>query len=202
MDIDFRNNSIKQNLNNIDLVNRNASKSKLIIASTASSAVVDRVIEAGFDLFWWLPLVDDPDENRSLTRRMYEATKLPALNTGGNVGTAAWVFAQFWLEIQKVAVIGMDLGYYKDLPYEMTQGYHELVELLGKDGLTQEYFPVIKNALTREEFYCDPTYFWYRQNLLELVKNSSSTIYNCTEGGTLFGEGVTNMYFNDFLLEE
>ena len=96
----------------------------------------------------------------------------------------------------------MELAYYKDLPYEMTQGYHELVELLGKDGLTQEYFPVIKNALTREEFYCDPTYFWYRQNLLELVKNSSSTIYNCTEGGTLFGEGVTNMYFNDFLIEE
>ena len=96
----------------------------------------------------------------------------------------------------------MDLGYYKDLPYEMTQGYHELVKLLGAKNLTEEYFPVIANPLTKEEFYTDPTYYWYRENLLELLKNSSSTLYNCTEGGTLFGDGVVNMHFDEFLMEK
>ena len=199
LDVDFRKNSIEQNLNNIELVNRYASKSKLIIASTAPSSVVERVMEAGFEMFWWMPLVDDPNDSDSLTREIYEATNLPALNTGGNVGTAAWIFAKFWLEIQKVAVIGMDLGYYKDLPYKMTQGYYELLKHLGKEKLTEEYFPVMKNPMTKEEFYIDPTYYWYRQNILELIKNSSTTLYNCTEGGTLYGEGVVNLYLDEFL---
>jgi len=199
LDVDFRKNSIEQNLNNIELVNRYASKSKLIIASTAPSSVVERVMEAGFEMFWWMPLVDDPNDSDSLTREMYEETNLPALNTGGNVGTAAWIFAKFWLEIQKVAVIGMDLGYYKDLPYKMTQGYHELLKHLGKEKLTGEYFPVMTNPMTNEEFYIDPTYYWYRQNILELIKNSSTTLYNCTEGGTLYGEGVVNLYLDEFL---
>ena len=199
LDVDFRKNNIEQNLNNIELVNRYASKSKLIIASTAPSSVVERVMEAGFEMFWWMPLVDDPNDSDGLTREIYEATNLPALNTGGNVGTAAWIFAKFWLEIQKVAVIGMDLGYYKDLPYKMTQGYYELLKHLGKEKLTEEYFPVMKNPMTKEEFYIDPTYYWYRQNILELIKNSSTTLYNCTEGGTLYGEGVVNLYLDEFL---
>ena len=202
LDVDFRKNNIEQNLNNIDLVNRYASKSKLIIASTAPLSVVERVMEAGFEMFWWMPLVDDPNDSDGLTREIYEATNLPALNTGGNVGTAAWVFAKFWLEIQNVAVIGMDLGYYKDLPYKMTQGYHELLKHLGKEKLTGEYFPVMTNPMTNEEFYIDPTYYWYRQNILELIKNSSTTLYNCTEGGTLYGDGVVNLYLNEFLRKE
>jgi hypothetical protein len=202
LDIDFREDSIKSNKINIDLVNKYAPRTKLIIASTSHSSVVDRVSNSGFEMYWWMPLVDDPDIHNSLTRKMYEVTRLPALNTGGNVGTSAWVFAQFWLEVQKVAVIGMDLGYYKNLPYEMTQGYYELIKLIGKDNLTDEYFPKMINPLTKEEFYTDPTYFWYRQNILELIKNNSTTLYNCTEGGTLFGDGVLNLYLNEFLTEK
>ena len=41
--------------------------------------------------------------------------------------------------------------------------------------LTGEYFPVMTNPMTNEEFYIDPTYYWYRQNILELIKNSSTT---------------------------
>ena len=199
LDIDFRENSLKSNIINIDLVNKFAPRTKLIIASTAHSSVVKRVTDSGFEMYWWLPLVDDPESNNSLTRKMYEETRLPALNTGGNVGTSAWVFAQFWLEVQKVAVIGMDLGYYKDLPYKMTQGYYEMIKHLGKEKLTGEYFPVMTNPLTKEKFYTDPTYFWYRQNILELIKNSSTTLYNCTEGGTLYGDGVINLYLNEFI---
>jgi hypothetical protein len=202
LDIDFRADSLKHNRINIDLVNKFAPRTKLIIAATAHSSVVKRVKDSGFEMYWWLPLVDDPESHDSLTRKMYEETRLPALNTGGNVGTSAWVFAQFWLEVQKVAVIGMDLGYYKNMPYEMTQGYYELLKHIGKDNLTDEYFPKIMNPLTKEEFYTDPTYFWYKKNILELTKNSSTTLYNCTEGGTLCGDGIVNLYFDDFLKEE
>ena len=201
LDVDFRNNTTRQNQENIDLVNKYAAKSKLIIASTAPRNVVARCREAGFPMYWWIPLVDDPNDENGLTRAMFSAASggVPALNTGGNVGSAAWVFAKFWLECAKVAVIGMDLGYKNDLPYNMTQGYPELAHMLGGENVTDEYFPKMSNPLTGEVFYTDPTYFWYRKNLLEMIENTSETLYNCTEGGVLFGDGVENMYLSDFL---
>ncbi len=201
LDTDFRTNDRMHNLNNIALVNEHASKSKLVIASTASQSVVDRVLEAGFDLFWWVPLVDNPKEKNSLTREMHSVMGKPAMNTGGNVGTAAWVFAQFWLKINKVAVVGMDLGYAGDYPYNMTQTYYELLDRLGGDDVGDEYFPRMMNPLTSKEYYTDPTYFWYRKNILELIGNSPKDIvlYNCTESGVLFGDGVVCMKLIDFL---
>lgn len=203
LDIDFRNNSIKKNQENIDLVDQYAAKSKLIIASTAPKNVVERCRAAGFPMYWWVPLVDDPDQEGSLTQKMFaEAGEVPALNTGGNVGSAAWVFAKFWLECRRVGVIGMDLGYKSDLPYNMTQTYPELVRKLGEENVSEEYFPKMNNPLTGELFYTDPTYYWYRKNLLEMVENTSETLYNCTEGGVLFGHGVENLYLSDFLSME
>ncbi len=201
LDIDFRENSLRQNRENIELVDRYAKQSKLIIASTAPANLVARAKQAGFDSYWWMPLVDDPDSEGSLTREIYNLTKLPAINTGGNVGTAAWVFAQFWLKIKNIAVVGMDLGYRQDLPYNMTQGYPELVQMLGEENVTRELFPVIENPDSGEVYYTDPTYFWYRKNTLDLVANSGSTLYNCTGGGILFGEGIVSMSLQQFLAE-
>lgn len=201
LDLDFRENSLRQNRENIELINQHAAKSKLIIASTAPANLVRRAEAAGFDMYWWLPLVDDPNSKDSLTRRMYRLTKLPAINTGGNVGTAAWVFAQFWLNIKSIAVVGMDLGYRLDLPHHMTQGYPELVQMLGEENVTSDLFPQIENPDNGEICYTDPTYYWYRKNTLDLVANSGATLYNCTGGGILFGEGVVTINLQQFLVE-
>ncbi len=199
LDIDFRDNSIKQNGENIDLVNKYAKETKLIIASTSPSNMVRRSVDAGFDMYWWAPLVDDPDQKDSLTRKMYQSSKLPAMNTGGNVGTAAWVFSQFWLNIEKVAVIGMDLGYKKSLPRSMTQTFEELTTIVGKDNLNDDYFPEFKNPLTGEVFYTDPTYYWYRKNIMDMINSTNSKLYNCTEGGILFGPNIECISLADFL---
>lgn len=199
LDIDFRENSIRQNSENIHLVNKFANQTKLIIASTSPANMVDRSIDAGFDMYWWMPLVDDPMHKGSLTRKMYDITKLPALNTGGNVGTAAWVFAQFWLNIESISVIGMDLGYKSDLPYDMTQTYPELVALLGEGNVSKDYFPEFSYPQTGELFYSDPTYTWYKQNFLDLIKSSGVVVNNCTEGGTFFGDGVNCICLKEFL---
>jgi len=201
LDIDFRENSLRQNEENIELVDKYGPRSKLIIASTAPANLVERAKHAGFDMYWWMPLVDDPNSEESLTRKMYKLTKLPAINTGGNVGTAAWVFAQFWLKIKKIAVVGMDLGYRSDLPYSMTQGYPELVQMLGEENVTGELFPVINNPDSGETYYTDPTYYWYRENTLQLIASSGSTLYNCTGGGILFGDGVITMSLQQYLAE-
>ncbi len=198
LNIDFRNNTLNQNAENIEIVNKHASKTKAIVATTVHISVTKRLIEAGFDIYWWHPLVDDPNKADSLTRNFYEKIKLPCLNTGGTVGTTSWLFAELILKLKHIAVVGMDYGYYKDLPIEKTQTYYELVMKEGLDGV-EKYFIDQKNPLTGEDFYIDPTYYWYRKNFYELLENSKSNINNCTEGGTLNHKQIKNMFLDDFL---
>ena len=193
LDIAFRNNSIKENNLNIELVNHHGKDQKLIICSSAPKNLVERVDSVGFDAYWWAPLVDSPNSPSSLTRAIVSETALPAMNTGGTVGTAAWIFALMVLKVPKIAVVGMDLGYYKeDTSFFQTQTYYSLKDLVGDENI-DEYFPEFTYPGTDERFYTDPTYYWYRKNLLDLVSSSGATLYNCTGGGTLTGPGINCM---------
>jgi hypothetical protein len=198
LDIAFRTNSALENRRNIELVNERGRGQKLIICSTAPENVVRRMSEVGFDAYWWAPLVDDPQAADSLTRLMVTETKLPAMNTGGTVGTAAWVFALTRLGIPRIAVVGMDLGYYKsDTPYQLTQTYHSLKDVVGEENFG-DFFPEFKYPGTDEAFYTDPTYYWYRRNILDLISASKTILYNCTGGGTLVGPGVECLQIEEF----
>lgn len=201
LDIEFRKNSIEQNKQHIELVNKYGHLTKAIVATSAPRNVVKRLKEAKFDIYWWNPLVDDPNNAKGLTRQIYNINKIPCMNTGGTVGTAAWVFAVTYLKLPAVALAGMDLGYYHDLPREQTQLYYELLNHLNnnKDDLEQ-YFVNFEFPLTKEKFYTDPTYYWYRRNFFDLLLRAphAKTI-NCTEGGTLYGDGVQCMYLEDFI---
>lgn len=198
LDIAFRTNSIAENLRNIELVNEHGRGGKLIICSAAPRNVVERTRAVGFDAYWWAPLVDNPTQADSLTRAIVRETRLPAMNTGGTVGTAAWVFALTALKIPKIAVVGMDLGYYKaDTSYLQTQTYYSLRDRVGEENI-KDYFPEFMYPGTGELFYTDPTYYWYRSNMLDLIAASGSTVFNCTGGGTLFGPGVECIEIEDF----
>ncbi len=198
LDIAFRNNSNQENRRNIELVNQHGHGQKLVICSSAPKNVVERIGSVGFDAYWWAPLVDNPRNPESLTRAIVKHTKLPAMNTGGTVGTAAWLFALTVLKIPRIAVVGMDLGYYQaDTPYQLTQTYGPLRDKVGEENL-KDYFPEFTYPGTDEAFYTDPTYYWYRRNILDLLAASKATLYNCTGGGTLFGDGVICMDIDEF----
>ena len=199
LDVAFRTNLIEQNLAHIDLVNRHGSKSKAIVASSAPQNVVRRIEEAKFDTYWWNPLVDNPAEPNSLTRQLYDINRLPCVNTGGNVGTASWVFASTILKIPTIALLGMDFGYYADLPYSKTQKYYELIDHLGTTEGLEAHFPVYTYPLTGEKFYTDVTYSWYRKNFLELLTLSNARTFNCTGGGVLFGDRLPCVTLEEFL---
>ena len=199
LDVEFRKNTIEQNKKHIELVNKHGSLTKAIVASSAPRNVVTRLKEARFDMYWWNPLVDDPREEDSLTRQIYSMNRLPCLNTGGTVGTAAWVFASATLKIPTLALVGMDFGYYHDIPLEQTQTYYELVNHVGTAEGIEQFFVEYTNPLTREKFYTDPTYFWYRKNFLELFEKTHHTTFNCTEGGTLLNPRLACITLDEFL---
>lgn len=175
LDISFRENAKEENEKNIQLVNRY--KAPLIISSTCAQNVVKRT--ALHERYWFAPLVDDPDSATSLTRQIISETSLPALNTGGTVGTAAWVFARSILKSGNIALVGMDFGYYADTPLKQTQSWHML-------GGNPEMYPSLVNpdAVT---FYTDPTYYWYRENFFSLLHGNDATVTNCSGGGIFFG---------------
>jgi hypothetical protein len=201
LDVDFRNNTIKINDENIALVDRYSSNNKLIICSTAPRNIVERCADAKFDMYWWAPLVDDPNQDGSLTKKINNITDLPCMNTGGTVGTAAWVFCKTILGIDNIAAVGMDMGYYSSTPYSQTQTFYELQEYVkkNKDYNIEDMFPTSVYPQTNVSFYTDPTFYWYRQNLLDLVNSNNSVLYNCTGAGTLFGNGVTCCEIEDFI---
>jgi hypothetical protein len=199
LDVEFRRNSIEQNRKYIALVNENGCRSKAIVASSAPRNVVERLKESKLDMYWWNPLVDNPKLPESITREIYNINRLPCLNTGGTVGTASWVFANSVLKLPEVALVGMDFGYYGDLPKEKTQTFYELHNHLERGDSIESFFVEFEFPLTKEKFYTDPTYFWYRKNFLELFVQSQSHTFNCTEGGTLFDEKLKCMSLDTFI---
>lgn len=202
LDISFRDSSMKANEEVIELVNTHAHKTKSILCTSVSKSLTDRIQDAGFDIYWWNPLIDNPNNEDSLTRKLYDITKAPAMNTGGNVGTASWVFAASKLNIGNIAVTGMDLGYYADLPYEKSQVYYELANHIGGTEGIEKYFKHFTFPLTGEKYYTDPCYYWYRNNFLDLLKIMPGKTVNCTGGGVLYSDNLECLHLDDFIAQQ
>lgn len=200
LDVAARDNALRRNDEDMALIDKHASKTRALVSSSSPETVVKRVLAAGFDAYWWNPLVDDPTKPGSLTKEIYDVLPLPCLTTGGTVGTAAWAFAVQMLKPRNLGVAGMDLGYYADTTMKMTQTYYELLGIAGGDEeAVKEFFTWMDFPLTGEKFMTDPTYFWYRKNFLHLAKRSPLRTLNCSEGGTLFGDNIDCVSLDHFL---
>lgn len=182
----------------LSLLDKHGKDMKIALSMSSSQPVVQRAIDSGMDVYWWLPMLDDPDLPDSVTADLQGKTGLPAFNTGGNVGTACWMMADALLEKQHIALTGVDFSYYDGTPYLNTQYYYELVRLVGEDAL-DSLFVRIHNPYENAWFFTDPAYMWYRECFLELIEDAQGKTYNCTEGGILFGDGITVMPLREFL---
>lgn len=182
----------------LDLIDRHGKNMRIALSTSASQAVVDRVLASGMEIYWWNPMWDDPDNEGGVTWGLQELNGLPAVNAGGNVGSAAWMMADAVLGKRHVALTGMDFAYYDDTPYRNTQYYREAVDLVGEDNLDSLYIR-IRNPHTGSLFFTDPAYMWYRESFLELAADAECKTYNCTGGGILFGEPVSFIPLEEFL---
>ena len=182
----------------LNLIDRHGKYIRIAVSTSASKAVVDRVLNSGMQVYWWNPMLDDPDEPDSMTAVLQRENGMPAVNAGGNVGSACWMMAAEVLGKKHIGLTGMDFGYYADTSYRNTQYYREAVALVGEDNL-DAIFMQIHNPHLNAWFYTDPAYKWYRECLMEMIVDTDAATYNCTEGGILFGDGVTFEPFAKFL---
>ena len=180
------------------LLDKHGRDIRIALSTMAAPAVVDRVVSTGMEIYWFNPMLDDPDAPDSATSALQEANGFPSVNAGGNVGTASWVMASEVLEKKRVALTGVDFSYYDDTPYLNTQYYYEAVDLVGEENL-ESLFPRIFNPHLGAWFFTDPAYLWYRECFVEMAADSDCETYNCTEGGILFGDPIRFVPFRDFL---
>jgi hypothetical protein len=177
---------IREEAENRRLIDEN--KAPLVICTSAPENVVERT--AAFDRYWFAPLVDEPVAG-SLTRQICESTGAPALNTGGTVGSAAYIFARSILGSDNIAVVGMDFGYYADTPLEQTQEWN----MLKHEPDVHDFYPV-RNGHWGVG-YTSPTYHFYLQNFLDLL--DGDTVVNCSGGGFLRGPDVQCMEIEEWM---
>ena len=197
MDNNFQS-ELKVNLEITQLLETNGRKIKIAMATSSPADVGKRVFDIGMEVFWWNPMYDDPDKQGSLTRKLQETNNFPCINAGGNVGSACWMIGTAVLDIQHIALTGVDFSYYIDTPFRNTQYYHEAVSLIGEENL-DSFFIKIHNPHLDQTFFTDPAYMWYRESFLEMLKDDDHITYNCTEGGILFGENISFIPLREFL---
>ncbi|MSO54332.1 MAG: hypothetical protein EXQ90_04300 [Rhodospirillales bacterium] len=189
---------MKANREILALIDRYGPRLKIALATSASEAVARRVHDAGMDIYWWNPMLDDPDETGSVTAQLEAENGLPSVNAGGNVGAAAWMMASEVLGKVDVALTGVDFSYYDGTPYRNTQYWREAVDLVGEDNLDSIFIRIF-NPHVGEWFFTDPAYMWYRECLLAMIADSECQTSNCTEGGILFGNNICFEPLREFL---
>jgi len=182
----------------LELLNKYGPQIKIAVSSSSANTVVSRAHQSGMQVYWWNPMYDDPDQENSITRALQTENNLPCVNAGGNVGSAAWMMANAVWKKQRIAVTGMDFGYYAETPYRNTQYYYEALALAGEERLDELYMHIF-NPYLKKWFYTDPAYMWYRECFLQMAAFTNNQTFNCTEGGILFGDNITFTDLSTFL---
>lgn len=194
---------------NDPVLDAHGAKLRVAMASTSAPPVAERFLRAGATLFWFNPLFDDPRRRDSLSTVQRVMTRsdrwpagLPAVSCGGHAGATCWVLAHALLKRSPIALIGLDLGYPADYPIERTQCYAAIRELVGDDpAAIRAYFTEIENPDLGQPALLDVMFAEFRAHFLEMAGRVPPWVetVNCTQGGSLFGPGITTRPLAEFL---
>jgi len=193
------------------IVNEYGSKINGVFSTFCYPATVERARQSGMKIHWLHTLFDFQEGQKSLnkiTAMMVRAKKhskgLPAIQTGGNVGTSSWFVSWKILKCTTVALIGINHGWSEDDSWKMiiTHGRENLdLEVDKSDPNIKKLFPKIYNPDFDCQCILDPTFQYYRNALIEFISRSPSWVstVNATEGGSIFGDRIKSMTLGKFL---
>ena len=192
------------------LVSKFGSKIRGIFTSISNPITVEQARKSGIKIYWMHSLFDLNDGKKSfnyissiMVRSQTHTNGLPAIQTGGNVGTSSWFVSWKILQCTKVVLLGMNHGWNEDTPMEtITKHGVDFAHSYDKTSSSFErLFPKIYNPELKKYCILDPIFQYYREALLEFISRSPSHIQtiNATEGGSLFGDRLKSMTFRQFL---
>jgi len=200
-----------------EVVKKYGSKINGIFTSITNPNTVNSARNAGIKIHWIHSLFDFHEGKKSfnqisasMVRAKNHTNGLPALQTGGNVGTSSWFVSWKILQCNVVALIGINHAWEEDDPLEKiishgrsldSERKHEQVNIDENSPSFDKLFKKVYNP----DFNCtgivDPLFQFYSSALKEFISRSPSWLktINATEGGVIFGDRITSMKFTDFL---
>jgi hypothetical protein len=131
----------------------------------------------------------------------------PELDSGGNNGAAMYSLACL-LGCSECAMIGFDLGYPKGTPYEDTMYFNAYCGSIGehyKDvpDMIERCYEDFHHPVFDTDYYFDFVYAVFRDCFFEMTqayqKHFGTKAVNCTEGGTVYCEGLECIPLKDFI---
>ena len=187
-------------------------KIKCILSTTISPLTYQAAKKAGMNVFW-LHTLFDYDKGKSsfnhiagvMARSKDENKKLPAIQTGGNVGTSSWIIGWSILKVTHIGLIGIDHGFPPETTWEEIGVFHPSAMPALEYDKTSEIFKKAFPTIYNPDFDCyciqDPIFQYYSNALKEFVPKTTKYVktINATEGGAIFGEGITCLSFKEFL---
>lgn len=195
---------------NDDIVNLYGDSIKGIFSILVYPSVVDRARKAGINIHWLHTLFDYNEGKKSfnqisalMIRALDEVHKLPAIQTGGNVGTSAWFVGWKILKCKNICLIGINHGWEKEDSIEKIISHGNVGKKLELDHNSEKFnnlFPKKFNPEFQTYYVMDPIFQYYSSTFKEFISrtNNLNTI-NATEGGSIFGNKITCMKFSEFL---
>lgn len=203
------------------IVDEYGHKIKGIFSTISNPSVVERARNAGIKIHWLHSLFDYGEGKKSfnhisslMVRVKNHSNGLPAIQTGGNVGTASWFISWQILKNSTVTIIGINHGWEEDDSWEtiITHGRKGEHKIYGKDisvevdknsATFQKLFKKIYNPEFRCYCILDPLFQFYSEALKEFISRSPAwlTTINSTEGGSIFGKRIKCMTLTEFLAQ-
>lgn len=196
-------------------VRKYGSKLKVILSVTVNNDVYKLIIKQGAKVYWYEPLWDDWRQNDSFTRMQRLMTKnkrdvngIPAASSGGNAGSCSFTMASGVLKCSPVGLIGIDFGYPEGTVIDETPYYSAYMNASGGNlDVIKTSFRDVHHPFFKTKAKIDHVFLNYRRAFLGM-QNASKPWYllyggtiNCTEGGTLYGDGIRCMWFRDFIAQ-
>ena len=195
------------------MVDKFGKKIKGIFTTITDPDVVERARRAGIKIHWIHPLFDYNEGKKSfnyITSKMVRVKKremgLPAIQTGGNVGTTAWFISWLILKCKTVSLIGINHAWEESDGWEkiITHNNDLPIKMERTDPVFNKLFEKGHNPGFNCDFVLDPMFRLYSMCLKEFIVRSPDWVntVNATEGGSIFGERITCKNFKQFLADE
>ena len=185
---------------------------KGIFSIIVKPTTVEKARNAGIKIHWLHSLFDYEEGKKSfnqisalMVRIKNHHDGLPAIQTGGNVGTSSWFVSWRILKCPTVALIGINHGWNEDDPWEKIISHgSDFVKTDVIDRKNPTFNKLFKKIYNMDfNCYCivDPLFQFYSSALKEFIVKSPEwlTTINATEGGSIFGNRIIGMSFYLFL---
>lgn len=182
-----------------------------IFSTIVKPTTVENARNAGIKIHWIHSLFDYDEGKKSFNQlsalivRSKKHSGLPAIQTGGNVGTSSWFVGWKILKCNTICLIGINHGWEESDSWEKIISHgSDLVDISVVDRDSPR-FKKLFHTIYNPDFDCnciiDPLFQFYSSALKEFIARSPDwlTTINSTEGGSIFGKKILGMKFQEFL---